>query len=246
MHRLDRLIARNTGASRKTVNQWCKRGVITDADGGRLRPDQKIPASELPCALRLDGTPLMLHDEYHLMLHKPVGVVTALKDGLHPTAYELVKAAPLGPELRPVGRLDLDCAGLLLWTTSGPLLHRLTHPKYKVPRTYHVALARPPATSTPPATLDDGTVPHIVSWDRIEPDTAHPALLAPDGTACLARICLDGGAYHEVKRIFAAMGSHVLALARIEHGPLSLPRDLEAGAHRVLRRAQLEGASAPG
>jgi len=192
----------------------------------------------------LDSEPLTLHDELHVILHKPVGVITAMKDGLHPTAFSLVAHHPLSAELRPVGRLDLDCAGLLLWTTHGPLVHKLTHPKYKIQRTYDVALARPPTLSAPPAALDDGTVPHVVSWNPIDAGDCHPALDHSPEAACHARICLDGGAYHEVKRIFAAMGSHVLALCRTRHAHIELPHDLPAGDSICISRRELERAFA--
>ena len=98
----------------------------------------------------MDSQPLALHDQVYLLLHKPVGYVTALRDDRHPVAAALVKDAPLAGELRPVGRLDLDTSGLLLWTTSGPWLQQLTHPKRAVPRRYQAALARPlPATARP-------------------------------------------------------------------------------------------------
>ncbi len=245
MHRLDRLVARNTGASRKTVTRWCKGGALTDREGAPLRPADKVNPEDLPMEVLLDGEPLPLRDELHLLSHKPVGVITAMKDGLHPTAFSLVAHHPLSAELRAVGRLDLDCSGLLLWTTHGPLVHKLTHPKYKIQRTYEVALARPPTRAEPPATLEDGTVPHVVRWSPMDAGDCHPALARPDEAACYARICLDGGAYHEVKRIFAAMGSHVLALARTRHAHIELPHDLAAGESICLPRHELERASAP-
>jgi 16S rRNA pseudouridine516 synthase len=244
VHRLDRLVARNTGASRKTVTRWCKSGSLTDHEGVALRPADKVAPANLPMEVLLDGEPLVLRDELHVLLHKPVGVITAMKDGLHPTAFSLVNHHPLSSELRAVGRLDLDCSGLLLWTTHGPLVHKLTHPKYKIQRTYEVALARPTTRAEPPDLLEDGTTPHVVRWNPVNASDCHPALARPDQAVCYARICLDGGAYHEVKRIFAAMGSHVLALARTRHAHIELPRDLPAGESTVLSRDELERAFA--
>lgn len=205
-----------------------------------MKPEEKVDLTALPLKVMLEDEPLWLHDELHVLLHKPAGVVTSLRDPVHPTAYTLVAHHPLGEELRAVGRLDLDCSGLLLWTTDGGLLHRMTHPRYAVPRTYHVALARPVDGETPPATLEDGTVTHVRSWEPLEPADAHPALLRPGEAEALAQIELDGGAYHEVKRIFAAMGSHVLALARVRHGTVTLPEDLDPGDSIQLPRETLE------
>jgi 16S rRNA pseudouridine516 synthase len=134
-----------------------------------------------------------------------------------------------------VGRLDLDTSGLLLWTTEGAWLQRLTHPKRAVPRTYHAALARPFRPADPAGlTLDDGHRPTIAALAPLAPGDAHPALSAPDDTAALAAITIVGGAYHEVRRIFAALDSHVLALCRVSFGRLALPRDLPPGAWRTV------------
>jgi 16S rRNA pseudouridine516 synthase len=171
-----------------------------------------------------------------VLLHKPVGCVTALRDARHPTAHALLAGAPLAAELRPVGRLDLDTSGLLLWTTDGQWLQRLTHPKRAVPRTYQAALARPfhaPPAGTP-LVLDDGHRPSIRALGTLERAAAHPALSVPEGAGALATITVEGGAYHEVRRIFAALGSHVLALARVGFGRLSLPPDLPPGAYRLI------------
>ena len=84
-----------------------------------------------------------LFDVARVVLNKPLGCVTALRDPRHPTAYALLRGAPLFDELRPVGRLDLDTSGLLFWTTDGQEIQRLTHPKRAVPRTYQAALAGP-------------------------------------------------------------------------------------------------------
>src|SRR5882724_695476 len=166
----------------------------------------------------------------HVLQHKPTGCVTALDDARHPTAYALLRGAPLHAELRAVGRLDLETSGLLIWTTEGTWLQRLTHPKHAVPRTYHAALARP--YRPPPAaglTLDDGHRPNIAAVESLAPGAAHPALHVPGETASFATITVVGGAYHEVRRIFAALDSHVLALCRVAFGRLALSPELPPG-----------------
>ncbi|HXT98050.1 MAG TPA: pseudouridine synthase, partial [Polyangia bacterium] len=174
------------------------------------------------------------YDRVSLMLNKPTGCVTALRDPQHPTAYALLRSAPLHGELRPVGRLDLDTSGLLLWTTDGAQIQRLTHPKRAVPRTYQAALAR--AFAPPPAklVLDDGHEPQVTALEALPRGAAHPSLQVPPETVVLAAITIVGGAYHEVRRIFAALGSHVLGLCRVRFGDLELPGDLAPGAFRLL------------
>jgi 16S rRNA pseudouridine516 synthase len=199
----------------------------------------QVPPSELPLALQLDGDPVILRDRFHLMLHKPVGTITALKDGLHVTAYSLLRDAPLHRDLRAVGRLDVDTSGLLLWTTDGTLLHRLTHPRYGVPRTYQAALSGTPGELPADLELDDGHRPQILGLDPLDPADAHPGLARPDGTEALRTISIVGGKFHEVRRIFAALGTEVLGLCRTAYGDLELPPDLPAGEYREVDAAAL-------
>ncbi|PRQ05271.1 Ribosomal small subunit pseudouridine synthase A [Enhygromyxa salina] len=241
MPRLDQLLARNLGRSRREVTRLLRRGAVSRPGGETLRAGRTpIELAELPVELLVSGVPVRLREHAHLIQHKPVGVVTSRNDPLHPTALDLLEGAPMHALLRAVGRLDLDAAGLLLWTTDTPMIHALTHPKRRVPRTYHVALAR---GWTPPPRGVDGSIeleladrsrPRIVELEPLAESARHPALEPPEGTGALATITLLDGAYHEVKRIFAALDSHVLRLARVAHAGLWLPEDLAAGAWREL------------
>jgi 16S rRNA pseudouridine516 synthase len=236
MARLDALLGRNLGCSKTKARDVIAEGRVRAADGAALDdPRLELPDAALPFAVVVDDAARALVAASHLVQHKPTGCVTALEDARHPTAYALLRGAPLFPELRPVGRLDLDTSGLLLWTTEGAWLQRLTHPKRAVPRTYHAALARPFA-APPPAglTLDDGHRPTIAALAPLARADAHPALAAPDDAAAFATITIVGGAYHEVRRIFAALDSHVLGLCRVSFGRLALPRDLPSGGWRTI------------
>jgi len=235
--RFDQLLARNLGCSRKDVTRLLRVGAIRDAEGRVIRdPRAAPPLGEI----EVDGQRLVLRERMHLMQHKPAGVVTSRKDGLHETAWALLRGAPLHAELLAVGRLDLDATGLLLWTTEGPAVHALTHPKRAVSREYQVALARP--FTSPPRDeageitldLDEGYRPIIVELSELGEAARHVALPTPSGTERLARVVLRSGAFHEVKRIFAALGSEVLALTRTEHAGLRLPDDLAPGEWREL------------
>jgi 16S rRNA pseudouridine516 synthase len=230
MPRLDQLLARNLGRSRREVARLLRSGAVSTADGRSLRDGRElIPASDLPLELSVAGALTRLREHVHVMQHKPVGVVSSREDPRHPTAWGLLEGAPMHAELRAIGRLDLDAAGLLLWTTDTPLVHALTHPKRDVPRTYHVALARGWSPRPPELELADGTRPRIVELEPLAEQDRHPALDPPSETRALARVTLLDGAYHEVKRIFAALDSHVLRLARVMHAGIELPRDLPAG-----------------
>jgi 16S rRNA pseudouridine516 synthase len=230
MPRLDALIAKSTGLSRRQVTRLFRARRIAAADGVLLDdPRVTLAGDDLPRTVVVGGEPVVLRTRFDLMLHKPRGVVTALRDARHPTAFELLDDAPMRRDLRAVGRLDKDTTGLLLWTTDGTLLHKLTHPRYAVPRTYHAALARAFDVPPPGLTLDDGHRPDIVELAPRDPAALHPALDRPDHARVFATVTITTGRFHEVRRLFAALGSEVLALARVRFGPLSLPTTLEAG-----------------
>jgi 16S rRNA pseudouridine516 synthase len=244
--RLDALLALNLGCSKTKARDAIAAGRVRGADGAALDdPRADVAATRLPLPVTFDDEPLALVEVAYVLQHKPTGCVTALHDARHATAYALLSDAPLAHELRPVGRLDLDTSGLLLWTTDGAWLQRLTHPKRAVPRTYQAALSGP--FRAPPAaglTLDDGHRPTIADLAPLGRADVHPALVSPgdpgasqatpeaNAETTFATITIVGGAYHEVRRIFAALDSHVLALCRVSFGRLALPTDLPAGAWR--------------
>jgi 16S rRNA pseudouridine516 synthase len=239
MARIDDLLARNLGTSKSAVGRLLEAGRVTTL-AGEVVTDRKADTATL--GQSGDGVPSVLVDETRVnlfetalvLLNKPAGVVTALRDARHATAFSLLQDAPLASLLRPVGRLDLDTTGLLLWTTEGALIQRLTHPKRRVPRVYHAALAQPFATVPAELTLEDGYRPEIEALSELAREAAHPALQVPPDVRTLATITVVGGAYHEVRRIFAALGSHVLGLCRVRFGPFELPPDLPAGQWRSL------------
>jgi 16S rRNA pseudouridine516 synthase len=230
MPRLEQLLARNLPCSRTHARRLVLGQAVADSQGQILAdPRVEVDAAALPFVVRVDGRDVTLHDTAHVLLHKPVGYVTALADPIHPVASSPLQDAPLAGELRALGRLDLDTSGLLLWTTDGAWLQRLTHPKRRVPRTYQAALARPFTPPTGTLVLHDGHRPQIEALAVEEPDRLHPALARPADAQAFATITIVGGAYHEVRRIFAALDSHVVALCRVAFGDLALPADLPPG-----------------
>lgn len=248
--RLVELLARNLGISKTAAGRLMEAGRVRDENGtvyedrkviitdpAGTAPDGGVGAAPLGAAkVWVDEEAIPLWTTALVMLHKPTGVVTALRDNIHPTAYDLLHDAPLFAELRPAGRLDLDSSGLLLWSTEGALIQRLTHPKRRVPRTYQAALAGPFVTPPPDLVLDDGHRPEVLHLSELSPTVAHPGLIIPAACSCLATVTIVGGAYHEVRRLFAALGSHVVGLCRTRFGTFELPRDLPAGGWRHLPR----------
>jgi len=232
--RLDQVVARNLGLSRKVTTSLFRQGRVRDPRGRRLDAKTAVDLAQLPFDIHIDDQVERLFAAYHAILHKPRGVLTAMRDRMHPVAWDLVRELPLAGDLRPVGRLDLDTTGLLLWTTDGGLVHRLTHPRRATPRRYEAALSGPWADPPEGFELDDGHRPNIVDLRALEPEATHPALDRPAAATDWATITLTSGRFHEVKRIFAALGSEVLALCRVAHGPVELPRDLASGHNRTI------------
>jgi 16S rRNA pseudouridine516 synthase len=232
--RFDVLLARNLGWSRTAVRAVIAAGRVRIAGVAASDPRLDISERDLPLAVEVDAAGRLLYEHARLIQNKPVGCVTALRDARHPTAYDLLRDAPLWGELRAVGRLDLDSSGLLIWTTDGAEIQRLTHPKRAVPRTYQAALARAFHPIPAELVLEDGHRPQVTRLETLAAADAHPSLQIAPETTDLATITVVGGAYHEVRRIFAALGSHVLGLCRVRFGDHQLPRDLPPGAFRLL------------
>jgi 16S rRNA pseudouridine516 synthase len=235
--RLDVLLARNLGCTRAAARALVQDGGLVVGGVPLTNPREVIAPERLPLAALVDGQERRLYDRVRVLQNKPLGCVTALRDPRHPTAYALLRQAPLHDELRPVGRLDLDTTGLLLWTNDGTEIQRLTHPRRAVPRTYQAALARPFEALPPVLRLEDGHQPNVLALGELPREQAHPSLSVPPETALVASITIGGGAYHEVRRIFAALGSHVLGLCRVRFGALALPLDLATGAHLIIDQA---------
>ncbi|MGQ0671278.1 MAG: pseudouridine synthase [Hyphomicrobium sp.] len=227
--RLDRLLANLGYGSRRDVQSLARAGRIT-LDGQPLsRIDDRVglePA--LRARLLVDGEQLDPLPGLTLMLHKPVGVTCSHKEA-GPLVYALLpeRWRRRDPALSTVGRLDKDTSGLLLLTDDGGLLHRIISPKSEVAKRYRVVLDRP-LRGYETALFAAGTL----MLDG-EATPLHPARLEPLAER-EAFLTVTEGRYHQVRRMFAAAGNHVVALHRDRVGGLHLPGDLAPGAFRVL------------
>jgi 16S rRNA pseudouridine516 synthase len=227
--RLDRLIANLGYGSRREVQQWCRQGYITDRAGQPLRHDASVD----PAEVLFDGEVLDPIAPLSLMLHKPVGYTCSTKD-FGRLVHELLpeRYRHRTPALSSVGRLDRDTSGLLLFTDDGGLLHRIISPKSRIAKVYEVELAEP-------LRGDEGEVFGSGTLMLDGEDTP----LAPAGFEALgergARLVLHEGRYHQVRRMFGAMGNRVVALHRSRVGGLALGA-LPAGQWRPLSAQDLE------
>jgi 16S rRNA pseudouridine516 synthase len=214
--------------SRKQVQQMFREGLFTDAQGEVLYADDQTPHE----AIRFDGEPLDPAPGFALMLHKPAGYTCSTKDSgrliydLLPPRFRL-----RAPVFSPVGRLDRDTSGLLLMTDDGVLLHKIVSPKSKLDKVYEVELAQD-LRGDEAALFASGT---LLLESELKP-------LLPAELEVLdarrARLTLHEGRYHQVRRMFAAAGNHVVALHRSRIGGLGLG-ELAEGQWRALAPADI-------
>ncbi len=236
MIRLQRLLASAGVGSRRQVEQWIREGRLTV--GGRLAQlGDRASAGE---DIRLDGRRLDLElaqagPGQALLYYKPVGEVTTRRDPQgRPKVFDRLPIPPHGRWI-VVGRLDVNTAGLLLFTTDGELAHRLMHPSSRIEREYLVRVRGRPRPETVRrllrgVELDDGPA----SFDRIEPCSPQAVPWADDVRNAVYRVVLHEGRNREVRRLWEAVGHEVSRLLRLRYGPIELPRDLKPGGWRYV------------
>jgi 16S rRNA pseudouridine516 synthase len=229
MARLDRLLANLGYGSRREVAELVGRGQVA-LDGAVLRDAgvRVAVAPDLPARMTVQGQPVDPPAPLTLVMHKPLDVVCSHREAGR-SVYELLpyRWRARIPALSTIGRLDKDTSGLLLITDDGPFLHRVISPKAHVAKRYVATLDRPLA----------GREAELFAAGTLmlegEKTPLAPAVLEPLGPKA-ARLTITEGRYHQVRRMFAAVGNHVVGLHRDRIGGLALPADLASGAWRIL------------
>jgi 16S rRNA pseudouridine516 synthase len=232
--RLDKLLANLGYGSRKEIQALARAGAIKlDGEAVRSAEDRLALTPDLPRRMTVQGRPLDPLPGMALMLHKPLGVTCSHKEA-GALVYELLPGRwrRRDPALSTVGRLDKDTSGLLLLTDDGALLHRIISPKSNLPKRYRATLARP-LKGDEAALFASGSL-MLEGEDK----PLLPAVLEPISDA-EAFLTITEGRYHQVRRMFAAAGNHVLVLHRDRIGGLELPADLEPGGYRLMGEAEL-------
>lgn len=220
--RLDKFLAQSTGFSRKEVRRFMKAGEVLVNDIEVNDPALHIgPEDEV----FLSGYPVEEPGERYLMLNKPLGCVCSNDDPVHPTVLSLIDL-PRADELAICGRLDVDTTGLVLITSDGQWAHRITSPKHKTGKVYQVVTADP----IPQSAVDKFEKGLMLINDK---QRTKPAKLTIT-SAHEAEVVLTEGRYHQVKRMFAAVGNKVVELHRSQIGAITLDEDLEPGEYRFL------------
>ena len=211
MDRLDKFLCDSGAGTRSQVKAILKAGRV--AVDGKPEKDGSRKIDPQTQSVTLDGEPLSGRRRLVVMLNKPAGYVTATEDAQQKTVMELLPKAWAHLDLKPVGRLDKETEGLLLFTNDGDLLHRLISPKQEVPKVYYARHEGQAGEADVTAfanglTLRDGTV-------------CRPAMLEPMGPGeSLITVC--EGKYHQVRRMMASRSMTVTYLERRQEGSLTL------------------------
>lgn len=225
--RLDKFIASVTDLSRSDAKRAIREGRIAIAGRTAHDPQCEVDAH---AAVTLDGRPLRSALPRYFMLHKPQGYVCATKDRSHLTVLDLLREDNVDA-LHPVGRLDIDTTGLVLLTDDGQWSHRITTPRSHCDKTYYVETAEP---------IDPGAVEQFARglFLREEKQRLKPARLDLIGSHS-ARLTISEGKYHQVKRMFGALGNAVTVLHRERIGDIALDPELAEGEYRALTAAEI-------
>ena len=224
--RLDRRLVLLSQGSRTQVQKLIRSGAVS-VNGAPVRdPAASVSDGDL---LAVGSAPLDNRLERHVLLYKPEGLLTAARDKKQETVMDLLPQVYTSLGCMPVGRLDKDTTGVLLLTTDGELNHRLLAPGRHVDKIYLARLDKP---------LGQEAIEQFAAGIPLEDFRAAPALLElPEPT--LGRVTLHEGKFHQVKRMFEAVGATVLRLHREAFGPLRPDEGMQPGQWRELTTEEI-------
>ncbi|MGE4239686.1 pseudouridine synthase [Ramlibacter sp.] len=206
---------------------------------GSVHDDPFEQLDPIGLRFRVQGKAWEYHEKAYLLLNKPAGYECSQKPGAWPSVYTLLPA-PLrqraGPGATPgvqaIGRLDQDTTGLLLFSDDGKFIHRMASPKWHVPKVYRVTCEQP---------VDEKQARSLLAGVTLRDDpVAVKAAACEIVTSYVLDLTLTEGKYHQVKRMIAAVGNHVVALDRVRIGGIDLPSDLARGEWRWLRTDEVQ------
>lgn len=231
MIRLDKYLANMGVGTRTEVKKLIRQGKVTVDGSMEKSPEQKIDISRQKVCCMGEAVSYETHEYY--MLNKPAGVVSATTDRQDKTVVELIPAKKRR-DLFPVGRLDKDTEGLLLITNDGELAHRLLSPKKHVDKVYYAKVQ---------GIVDEADQEIFAEGMSIgNGETALPSKLEIlySGEISEIRLTIQEGKFHQVKRMFHAVGKEVIYLKRLSMGTLLLDETLKSGEYRALTNEELK------
>lgn len=232
--RLDKFISQQLEVSRAIASREIRAQKVT-VDGDIIKDSAfKVTADH---EVAYDGNRLqMITGPRYFMLNKPEGYVCATEDEEHPTILYFLEE-PMAWKLHSAGRLDIDTTGLVLLTDDGQWSHRITSPRHHCEKTYHVTLDSP----LDPSVAEKFATGVALNGDK---ELTKPAVLEVI-TPTEVLLTISEGRYHQVKRMFAAAGNHVVALHRQQIGEIVLDDELAPGEYRELTQQEIDSVGLP-
>lgn len=230
IQRIDRILSNMGYGTRKEVKELISSGLV-EIDGVVVKDPGQKAAADLQ-EIKVGGKRVFYRDFIYLMMNKPKGVISSTEDRRDRTVIDLLSDEFKAFSPFPVGRLDKDTEGLLLLTNDGQLSHRLLSPKKHVPKTYMAKVAGRVSERDVEAfgrgvILEDGYKTMASELEVLE-----------RGSISLVEITIYEGKFHQVKRMFQAVGKEVIYLKRISMGELKLDESLEPGEYRELNEEE--------
>lgn len=232
--RIDKVLSHMGIGSRSDIRKQAKQGLITV--NGAVVKDSGYHVDPCKDKIEVGGEPVRYREYVYLMMNKPPGVLSATEDKRDRTVLDLLQPEHALFEPFPVGRLDKDTVGLLLLTNDGKLAHELLSPRKHVPKTYE---------ATVEGEVDAGDVAAFAAGVELEDGyvtlPAELTILSRErGSKTISQISLTltEGKFHQVKRMFIAVGKKVTFLKRVAMGELKLDESLPLGGYRELTAAE--------
>ena len=231
MLRIDKYLADCGIGTRSEVKKYIKAKQITVNGEVVAKPEQKMDENvDVVC---FKGQPITYEKYVYYLLHKPAGCVTAKQDNVHKTVMEYFPEEIRAKDIAPVGRLDLDTEGLLLFTNDGPLTHHLLSPTHHIPKTYYAILDK----EVPECAIELFQAGVDIGDDKLtlpaELVILPVAVNVAGENVYSAELTIHEGRFHQVKRMFEAVGCMVTYLKRLSMGSLILG-ELQKGQYRKL------------
>ncbi|MFD2307048.1 pseudouridine synthase [Enterococcus termitis] len=233
--RLDKFLADAGIGSRKEVKQLLKKNLVTVND--RLVKDGKTQVDEYADSVFFAGEQVAYQRFYYYLLHKPQGVISATEDKRDQTVIDLLKEEDYREDLFPVGRLDKDTEGLLLLTNDGQLAHQLLSPKKHVDKEYFAEIEGL-VTEADVQQFAAGFA--LTNGEQVKPSELWIKATDERNETSEIHLIIQEGKFHQVKRMFEAVGKKVTYLKRLRMGSLVLEEELALGAYRPLTETELQ------
>lgn len=224
--RLDKYLSHTGFGTRSEVKKLIKKGIVSVE--GKMCKDDSFHIDEFNAVVTVDGQKVEYIKNVYIILNKPKGVISATEDRRHKTVIDLIEEYR-HLDIFPVGRLDIDTTGLLLLTNDGDLAHELLSPNNHIPKTYKVTLRDK---------FDSSYIKRVEQGIDLGDFKTMPGKLEQvDEFVC--NITIFEGKFHQVKRMFEALGNEVVELERIAFSRLKLEKSLKYGEFMLISKDQI-------